>query len=110
MSSITIKVNEDSTLPVDVAVTDSAGDAVTPTACTYTLTDRDGTVINSVEDEAVTPAEVMRITLAGDDLQIVDQTKERELRKLLVKTDEGDSAKPQNIETLFWVKNLTAIT
>jgi len=106
MSSILIEVEERSTQDFDVVVSDpDTGDAVTPTACTYTLTTRDGTVVNELSDEPVTPATSMRITLAGADLQILDETKRREYRILTINTDRANANEPENIEVHFWVLN-----
>ena len=41
---------------------------VTPTAITWTLKDEEGNIINSREDEEVTPASSVTILLKGDDL------------------------------------------
>ena len=109
--SILIEVNEESTLTLNVTVIPGgSSSSVTPTAFTWTLTDRDGAVINSRTDVVVTPSDPTAVILTGDDLAIIDQTKSRELRIVTVKTDEGSSAKPQIQEKKIWVKNLTAIT
>lgn len=105
MSTTLIEVNEQSTQEWEIIVKD-AGVEVTPTAATYTLTDRDGVVINAVEDEVITPSTLMTVTLAGNDLQIIDDTKKREYRILTIQTDRGNVAKPEKIETHFWVVNL----
>lgn len=105
-----IEVREKSTQDFDVIVKDEDGVVVTPIACKYTLTNRDGGVINELLDEPVTPAETMRITLAGDDLSLESQTTKREYRVLTVETDRGDLNEPENVEYVFWVKNLVAIT
>jgi len=101
---------EKGTLALQVSVTDEDGDAVTPTALTWTLSDRDGTVINSREDVVVVMASsTTTIYLAGDDLQIVDDSNDQEFRWFTVKTDMGDVAKPQRVEKGFWVKNLVNV-
>ncbi len=105
-----IDVREKSTQEFDVEVFDDDAVAVVPIGCKYTLTNRDGDIINSVEDVAVTPAETMRITLAGDDLSLESQASVREYRVLTVETDRGDVLEPENIESDFWVTNLVAIT
>jgi len=111
MSTSLIEIMEGSTFTLEVEVTNSSGVAVTPTAGTWTLTDRDGSVINSRSNIAITPlGEVMTVNLAADDLEILDQTNDREYRLFTVKTDRGDSAKPENIQYEFWVKNLKVIT
>ena len=104
------EVRERSTQPFQVETFDDAGDPVIPIAAKYTLTDRDGTVINSVEDTVITPSLDMIVYLTDLDLQIIDQSNDREYRLLTVETDRGDITKPENIQTPFWVKNLKAIT
>lgn len=112
--NVLVEVREKSTQDFDVKVKDDTGTLVTPTAMTYTLTERDGTVINDgtqdLEDISVTPALTTRITLAGNALKIIDSTKDREYRILTVKTDRGDALKPENIQIEFWVINLIAVS
>ena len=105
-TSCLVEKKERSTFDLDVAVTDEYKVAVTPTVCTYTLMNRDEEVINELEDEDVTPAEIMRITLAGADLKIENSSSDREYRILRVKSDRGTTDEPENIEYPFWVKNL----
>jgi hypothetical protein len=107
---VLIEVREKSTQTFKVTVTDEFGNAVTPTVATYTLSNRDGDIINNVEDEAITPAEEMWVTVAGDDLELESQANEREYRLLTVETDQGNVNKPENLQVAFWVKNLTVIT
>lgn len=107
--AILIEVNEKSTQSFNVIVKDDAGDAVVPTVATYTLTTRDGTIVDEVDGLAITPSTLMKVILAGDNLEILDQTNEREYRLLTIETDRGDIAKPENLQTPFWVKNLKVI-
>jgi len=60
---------------------DAAGDAVVPTAITWSLTDLSGAVINSRKDVAVSVlAPSVTIVLRGDDLQLVgDATRQARL-------------------------------
>jgi len=109
--SILIEATENGTLTLEVKVTDAYGVAVTPTAAVYTVTNRDGDVINSQSDVAITPlGESMIVNLADDDLLIEDQTNDREYRLFTVETDRGSALLPETIETPFWVKNLKVIT
>lgn len=102
---------EKGTLALLVVVTDENGTAVTPLSLRWTLSDRDGTIINNRNQVVVgVPASSQTIYLAGNDLQIIDQTKQQEWRLFTVQTDMGDLAKPQHIEKGFWVKNLKNIT
>lgn len=79
---LTQPAREQDQLVVSVAITLS-GTADTPTALSWSLTDKDGTVINSRSGTALTPSTSMTVTLAGDDLQIVDRTNSREKRFLI---------------------------
>ena len=110
MTSVLTTVNERSTLSFEVAVTDLNGDPVTPTSFTWSLTDRDGTVINSREDVVATPGTTVTVNITGADLQIVDSTADQEYRLFTVKTDMGASGLPVNHEVAFWVKNLTKVS
>lgn len=71
MQSISSSVaQEQSTFVVNLAFTDEDDAAVTPSAIVYSLVDRSGNVINSLEDVSVSPASSVDIVLSGDDLQI----------------------------------------
>lgn len=108
---ILVEVNEESTQRFTVVIYNSlSGTEVVPTAFTWTLSDRHGVVINSRENVSEGLASTVIITLAGDDLQIVDQTEDREYRILTVKTDEGSALRPFTTQAEFWVKNLKVIT
>lgn len=68
---ITTKATEESTYIITVSFTDEDGNAVTPNSIVWTLTDLDGTVINSREDVSIgSPASSVDIVLSGDDLQV----------------------------------------
>ena len=101
------EIDERSTFDIDVAVTDEDGVAVVPSVATYTLMNRDNEVINSIENKAIAVMSIlMRVTLADLDLKIESSSSDREYRTLLVKTDRGSAAEPENREYNFWVKNL----
>lgn len=60
---------EESTAKITIAFTDEDGNAATPSAITWTLTDENGTIINDREDVAVAvPASSIDVALSGDDL------------------------------------------
>lgn len=64
---------EESTYAITVAYTDENGDAVTPTAVTWTLMDGAGTVINGRSAVSIaTPSTSNTIVLKGDDLAVSD--------------------------------------
>ena len=75
---------------VTVQPKDEDGNAVTPSAMTWTLTDRKGTVINSRSDVSATPGTSVTITLKGDDLQLTETADN--WRELLVKYTYDSSA------------------
>jgi hypothetical protein len=68
-------VNERSTIDFEVSFYDETEAAVTPNEIEWTLTDDEGTIINSREDVAIeTPAATVHITLSGDDCVILSET------------------------------------
>ena len=70
-TNLNIKATEESTYIVSSAFTDEDGNALVPTSITWTLTDMDGSVINSREDVAVAvPAATIYVVLSGDDLAV----------------------------------------
>lgn len=63
-----------------ITIVDENGDALVPTAATWTLTDLEGSVINSRTDVAISPlASEMTVLMSGDDLAISDATNEYEI-------------------------------
>lgn len=74
-TTITVTPAEEGTAKVAVsAFTDEAGTAVTPSAITWKLTDRRGTVINERSAVTVTPAASVAFLLSGDDLAVTTAT------------------------------------
>ncbi len=73
VDKLTTDADQGSTLAVGpIDFTDQAGDAATPTAIVWTLTDQYGNVINSRDSEAYgTPASTIYIVLRGDDLALI---------------------------------------
>lgn len=65
---LTIEAVEQSTYVITATFTDETGAAVTPNVLTWTLTDRNGTVINSRSAVSITPGASVQIVLSGDDL------------------------------------------
>ena len=105
---------EKSTFAIVSAFTDEDGDAVTPDSITWTLCDDSGTVINNLEDQAVSsPAASVTIVLSGDDLQVLDETNDFEIRHLEISavfdSDLGDDL-PLKDRAEFKVINLKSIT
>jgi hypothetical protein len=106
-------VNEESTYRVTATCTDSTGAAVTPKTATWTLTDYDGTVINSRTAVAIAPtAATMTIVLTGPDLSI---TSGKDGRRILLCEMIYDSATDGTDRYLkkehrFTISNLVAVT
>lgn len=77
-TNITVTPAEKGTAKVTVAsFTDESGTSVTPTAITWTLTDRQGNVINSRTAVSVTPASSVSFLLTGNDLAISNNIRHR---------------------------------
>jgi hypothetical protein len=84
-----IKLNknaiEESAYGITVSFFDSNGAAATPKTLTWSLTDSAGTVINNRKDIAeIEPDSIVTIILKGDDMKMVDPTRSRESRRLLI--------------------------
>ena len=66
---LSVKAIEESIFVITAAFTNEEGDAVAPTAATWTLSDKQGTIINSREDVVISsPTATEDIVLSGDDL------------------------------------------
>jgi len=80
-------INEQSLIVIQCDWTDENGDAVTPSSAKYTLVDRRGNVINSIEDEAISSLSTTNyITLYGDDTAVLaaEEDKDVVIRRLIV--------------------------
>ena len=105
---------EESHCEVVFSFYDEDGTKVTASSIGYTFTDENGTVINSLLDQSVTPALDNSIVLKGDDLQILSgETAKWVERHLLIKaiatTDLGADL-PVNDVLIFNVYNTVYIT
>jgi hypothetical protein len=70
-STLTINAIEKSTFVINVAFTDEDSSAVTPTAATWTLTDCDGSIINSREDVTIASLDTnVDVVLSANDLAL----------------------------------------
>jgi hypothetical protein len=63
---------EGSSYPVSVSMTDSAGSAMTPSSCTWSLYNQSGAVVNSRLNVTMTPSTAMTIVLLAADLDASD--------------------------------------
>ena len=61
-------VQDQSSIVIQCDFADENGDAVTPTAVTWTLTDGNGDVVNDRQNKTASPAQTVYIPLQGDDL------------------------------------------
>jgi hypothetical protein len=100
---------EESTYPVTVSFTDEAGAAVIPTAATWTLSDKNGNVVNSREDVVISSlAASVTIVLSGDDLALSNGR----IRKLTIKATYNSSlgnGLPLKDEVTFLITNLVNV-
>lgn len=104
---------EKSTFLVTASFKDAAGDAVVPNSVTWTLTDKEGTVINSRTGESETPAASIDIVLSGLDLAIQAGESyfgERILTVEAVYNSTEGTNLPLKAEVHFIVDNLVKIT
>jgi len=113
--TLTTHAIEKSTYVMTASFKDEDGNAVTPTSITWTLTDKNGVVINSKQDVAViTPAASINIVLSGDDLEVLPGETNNIIRVFAVKAI-YDSATLGNDLPLrgaiqFFLDNLVAVT
>jgi len=93
---------------------DDAGNAVAPDTATWTLTDEDGTVINSREDvEISSPESSETVVLSGDDLQIQSKESGDVVRVFTIEatyTSSLGSGLPLNGSCRFVIDNLAAVS
>jgi len=112
-TTLTTHAQEKSTFVITAAFTDEADDALTPKTLTWTLTDSDGTVINSKQDEVISsPSSSEDIVLSEDDLQILSATDDG-VRKLTIEGTYDSSYGndlPLRDSVTFIVDNLVAVT
>ena len=83
---------------INIVPKDEDGTAITPDSISYTLTDSVGTVINSLSDVSLTPADDIDLLLSGDDLEF--ETGEEgayEVVRIITVTYQYDSAIQSNV-------------
>ena len=68
-TTLTTKAVRGSSYAINSVCKDEDGTVVTPDSAEYTLTDANGTVINSLSGVSMTPSESMDVMLSGDDLE-----------------------------------------
>jgi hypothetical protein len=110
-TKLTEKAIERSTYVVLVSFYDTQGTAVTPTAANWTLTDRNGVVINGRSNvDLLDLATEMTIVLKGDDLQVLASGVTRILTVEAYYDSSLGMGLPIKDECRFEVQNLVRIT
>lgn len=109
ISELATAANDQSTYVVTLTYTDKAGSAITPLTAAWTLSDGDGTVVNSRTDVAIPiPGTTNDVVLAGDDLKFSDGPKRLLTVEGTYNSDEG-SGLPFKDEVRFLVCDLTNV-
>ena len=115
ITTLTTEAMEEGSYFITVAFYDEDDDAVSPNAGTiyWTLTDKNGTVINDRDYEAATSATSITIELEGADLAIQSGETTTLVQRRLILLWEYDSVlgddKPAKAEVYFNIRNLTRI-
>lgn len=113
--TLTGKAQERGAFVITHSFLDANGDAVTPTALTWTLTDSLGNVINGKLDVTISPSSEVNIVLSGADLAVDDTNVSYFdlVRKLIFEGSYAHSTYgtlPIKDEITFSIENLTALT
>ena len=108
---LSVRANEEGTIVITAAYTDAAGASVVPDTANWSLTDLDGTAVNSrTAVSIVTPAATNDIVLSGDDLPTSGSDRELLLLVYGTYTSTEGAGKPFREQVRFWVNDLKAIT
>ena len=75
---------ERSTLVITAAFTDELNSPVTPTSVAWRLESDSGAIINNRSNVSLTPAPSVKIVLTGADLDVLVNTNDSELRRLIL--------------------------
>ena len=103
--------NEKGTAVLGVAFTDEDGNAVTPSSITWTLTDINGTIINSRDAVPITPATSVNIVLSGDDLALDAGVSDTRIVTVeWVYTSSYGTGLPGKDQAKFSIEDLVAVT
>lgn len=101
---------EESTYVVTVSFFNAAGTAVTPKSATWTLTDKDGAVVNSRNAVTISSLDTsVDIVLSGNDLQIADGKTRKLLVQAIYDSTEGSDL-PLNDELEFQIHRLVGVS
>lgn len=103
--------NERGTLKVTISFTDESGDAVTPATVTWSLTDENGTVINSRSNVSIGSLDTsVTLVLSGADLALVNASVDRILTVRITYDSDLGSGLTENEEALFKINPLVNVT
>jgi hypothetical protein len=109
-TNLTVSAVEKSTYIVTAAFVNEDGDAVTPETVVWTLSDIDGTVINSRENVSETPATTVNIVLTGDDLGVSTVGPKRVVTVLATYNSDYGSLLKLKAAATFIIENLVVVT
>ena len=113
-TTLSVNAQERSTYVITIGFKDEDGQDVIPTSAAWTLTDEDGTVINSRQDETITPlAASVDVVLTGADLAVdtgfAGAAQERTFTVEAVYTSSLGSGLTLKAACKFNVENLIAV-
>jgi hypothetical protein len=111
MITLTPNAVERSTYPISISFTDENGDPMTPNiGLNWTLTDAEGSVINSRNAVTITPDETVQIVLSGADLAIPDRGGRRRILTIEGTYDSSlGSGLPIKGQAKFEIEQLVAV-
>ena len=107
-----MQVEEKSTLAILVEFFDETGTAVTPTSASFTLTNEAGSIVNSRNQSAISPADGSAVVvLTGNDLALTaGENGKRKLLVLATYNSTNGSGLSLRKEYDFSVINLVGVT
>ena len=107
---LTDKVNEESVLPLVLTFKDEDGTVMSPTLVKWSLSEADGTIINSRTDVTLS-GPPYNLVLSGDDtaLQGADDNLERRLTIRAVYTSDYGAGLKLNREIQFYIEPLVNV-
>jgi len=110
-TELTVTAIEESTYIITAAFTDEDEAAVTPNAgLNWTLTDRDGNIINSRDSVSLTPGTSVNVVLSGDDLALPGDDRVRIFTVEGTYDSDLDTDLPLKAACQFTIEDLTAVT
>jgi hypothetical protein len=107
------KAVEEGTYVITASFYDEDGNAVSPDTMAWSLTDKDGTIINSREDVAISsPGTSENIVLSGNDLAITDDGHSEQVRYLVMEGTYTSAlgTLPLKDQCTFYITNIKKVT